>query len=159
MGHFTRRRWTTIPAPLLSFSVHEGKKFVSLVSGLSVKSIYHGASEVVHLLLLSSPCPRVDDNFHRRTCRQLWQKVAFLQRERERERGNLKCLRSCSPLRSEQTLIREQTTSRFFQFDGHLSYLNVQDFLNFTTACLLRQFCCVSWCRPLVSNVPKVIKP
>ena len=27
MEHFSRRRWTTIPAPLLSYSVHEGKHF------------------------------------------------------------------------------------------------------------------------------------
>ena len=53
MEHFSRRRWTTIPAPLVSNSVHEGKHFfVSVMSGLFPKLIYLGTCTVVHLLLL-----------------------------------------------------------------------------------------------------------
>ena len=43
--------------PVLSYSVHEGKKIVSAVSGLFLKLIYHGAGMVVHLLLLKFSMP------------------------------------------------------------------------------------------------------
>ena len=52
MEHFSSRRWTTIPAPSVSYSVLEGKKIASAVSVLFLKLIYYGASTVVHLLLL-----------------------------------------------------------------------------------------------------------
>ena len=52
LEHFSRRRWTTIPASLVSYSVHEGKHFVvSAVRVLFLKLIYHGAGTVVHLRL------------------------------------------------------------------------------------------------------------
>ena len=52
MEHFIRRRWTTTLAPLVSFSVHEGKHFLFHLSGLFLKLIFNRASMVVHLLLL-----------------------------------------------------------------------------------------------------------
>ena len=63
MEPFSRRRWTTIPAPSVSYSVHEGKHFFSAVSELFLKLIYHGASTVVHLLLLK---------FSIHKCLQFW---------------------------------------------------------------------------------------
>ena len=53
MENFSTRRWTTIPAPSVSYLVHESKKtFGSAVSASFLNLIYHGAGTVVHLLLL-----------------------------------------------------------------------------------------------------------
>ena len=52
MDQLSRRRWTTILAPSVSYSVQEGKHFFSTVSALFLKLIYYRASSVVHLLLL-----------------------------------------------------------------------------------------------------------
>ena len=50
MDHFSRR---SIPAPSVSYSVHKGKVFfVSILCASFHELIYHGASMVVHLLLL-----------------------------------------------------------------------------------------------------------
>ena len=50
--HFSRRRWTTIKAPVVSYSVHEGNNFLFQLWVDFFKLIYHGAGTVVHLLLL-----------------------------------------------------------------------------------------------------------
>ena len=54
MEHFSRGRWTTIPAPLLSYSVHEDKHFLFQlwVDYLFLKLIYHWAGTVVHFVPL-----------------------------------------------------------------------------------------------------------
>ena len=53
MEHFGRRRWTTILAPLVSCSVHEGKTIVSAVKYYFLSWLgTMGACMVVHLLLL-----------------------------------------------------------------------------------------------------------
>ena len=51
MENLSTRRWTTIPAPSVSYLVHESKKtFGSAVSASFLNLIYHGAGTVVHLL-------------------------------------------------------------------------------------------------------------
>ena len=52
MEHFSRRRCITIPAPSVSYSVHEVNFFASTVSASFLNLIYNGVSTVVHLLLL-----------------------------------------------------------------------------------------------------------
>ena len=51
MEPFSRRRWTAVPTPSVSYSVQEIKKIASGVSASFINMIYHGASMVVHLLL------------------------------------------------------------------------------------------------------------
>ena len=43
----------------VNYSVHEGKKIVSAVSGLFLKLICHGAGTVVHLLLLKADAEKL----------------------------------------------------------------------------------------------------
>ena len=50
MENFSTKRWTTIPAPSASYSVHEVKKIASAASASFLNLIYHGAGMVVHLL-------------------------------------------------------------------------------------------------------------
>ena len=54
MENFSTRRWTTVPAPSVSYSVHEVKKIASVASASFLNLIYHGTSMVAHLLLLKS---------------------------------------------------------------------------------------------------------
>ena len=49
MEHFSRMRWTTKPAPSVSYSVHEGIFFISAMNVLFLKLIYYVAGMVVHL--------------------------------------------------------------------------------------------------------------